>query len=571
MNYRDLYELMASRPRAARKPARLPYDQNAPVTRPVEVLAPTTGTVGELVTRAMPLTGEAWAAHDVRDEAKKGNYGAAAVAAALGLLPFGGTIAGLRQAGKAFPMSLGKGDFLTRTQGSLPHSVNMQGFHWSPEANLGQTDPSRYGIGIKGAEAGRLAGQPDIRSRTYFYDNDVSREAGLGPNQYRGTLTDVYPESDPLGFRAAARKKFPQEADLQANELERLIKGSGYKGYENRGMVSYFDPVSVAPHVQGTAIPEPVAPSFGMTDTTEVMQGNRTGHMQLPGPMPQRNFGEEFEAYQNRLMKTLESQNRKLYSAVDPNGRGAVTQGYYRTPSGNVENNPTYAHSLPYSEEAERAVGAISPLNALIYGQNAYGYSGLRPGSSGGAGLRTSIAGATPSQKNAAVAALEDRGILATPTESGMTVGGFSPMPEEAIIDATTQAYREAGIPRATAMAGEHRSGYGELPWGEQGAGTATQAALAPMLQLPPNVVQTLDRTGQFQEAGRLLNAADSGFSGRFDVPVREDLMSLREILRQGGLKGLLTHVQEHGYKGLPAVLPIGIGLDREEERRLSW
>lgn len=484
----------------------------------------------------------------------------------------GGSSLAALKAGRPFPLKLGEGDFLKRSKGSLPESVNMQGFHWSPEANLTFTDPMKYGRGIKGAEAGRLEGQADIRPRSFFYDNDVMREAGLGANQYRATLKDVYPEGDPLGFRALAAKKFPQDEAMAANALERMIKDKGYKGYENRGMVSYFEPVGVAPHKQGTAIPEPKAPAYAITDTTEVMQGNRTGHMQAPGPMPIKNYGEAFEGYQDDLMKILEGRNKRLYSAIDPAGEGAVTTGYYKTPAGGVETNPVYAHSLPYSEANEQMVGAISPLNALLYGQNAYGFSGVAPRAAGsGAGLRTSIAGATPDQKAKASAILEGRGILAAPNELGLTTMGFDPMDEGKLVAETTKAFRESGIPRAESILGEGRSGFQELPWGAEGAGTATEAALRPLLQLPDSAVQNLDRTGQFQEASRLLNAADSRFSDRYGIPARQDLLTLRDIVRNGGLSGLLTRVKTQGYAGLPAVGAGGIALDEDERKRWSW
>lgn len=471
------------------------------------------------------------------------------------------------KAGRSFPLKLGEGDFLKRSKGSLPESVNMQGFHWSPEANLAFTDPMKYGRGIKGAEAGRLEGQADIRPRSFFYDNDVMREGGLGANQYRATLKDVYPEGDPLGFRAKAGQKFPQDPALAANELERLVKGGGYKGYENRGMVSYFEPVGVAPHKQGTAIPEPKAPGYAITDTTEVMQGNQTGHMQVPGPMPSRNFGEAFDEYQGKLMSILEGQNKRLYR----DGEGAVTAGYYRTPSGNVEMNPAYAHSLPYSAENEQMVGAVSPLNALLYAQNAYGFSGVAPGASSRAGLRSSIAGATPEQRANASALLESRGILSAPNELGLTTMGFDPMDEAKLVEETTKAFKESGIPRAESILGEGRSGFRELPWGAEGSGQATKVALEPMLGLPQDAVNTLDRTGQFQEAARLLNAADSGFANRFGIPARQDMTTLRDIVRNGGLSGLLNRVKTQGYSGLPAVGAGGIALDEEDRKRFSW
>ena len=160
---------------------------------------------------------------------------------------------------------------------------------------------------------------------------------------------------------------------------------------------------------------------------------------------------------------------------------------------------------------------------------------------------------------------------IAAPNELGLTTMGFDPMDEGKLVAETTKAFRESGIPRAESILGEGRSGFQELPWGAEGAGTATEAALRPLLQLPDSAVQNLDRTGQFQEASRLLNAADSRFSDRYGIPARQDLLTLRDIVRTGGLSGLLNRVKTQGYAGLPAVGAGGIALDEDERKRWSW
>jgi len=68
------------------------------------LLAPTTGTLTEGLTRALPLTGEAWTANDAGNEAKQGNYEQAALIGAMGLLPMGGLMAAsLRNGAKSVP------------------------------------------------------------------------------------------------------------------------------------------------------------------------------------------------------------------------------------------------------------------------------------------------------------------------------------------------------------------------------------------------------------------------------------------------------------------------------------
>ena len=72
------------------------------------LLAPTTGTFTEGLTRALPLTGEAWTANDAGNAAKAGNYGQAAAMGLLGLLPMGGMMAAGLKAGVKVPSRMGQ-------------------------------------------------------------------------------------------------------------------------------------------------------------------------------------------------------------------------------------------------------------------------------------------------------------------------------------------------------------------------------------------------------------------------------------------------------------------------------
>ncbi|MEY3670180.1 MAG: hypothetical protein RL258_1576, partial [Pseudomonadota bacterium] len=137
--------------------------------------------------------------------------------------------------------------------------------HFSYDPNMKMTDPSRYGTGIKGAEAGRLAGAPDIRPRTYFYTGENPRpETGLGPFRY-GTQADLYNiEEDPLSFRALASESLRSPFTSKANPgmvdpmeattaAERLVKEYGYPGYMNPefGAATVFQPLEVQRYARG--------------------------------------------------------------------------------------------------------------------------------------------------------------------------------------------------------------------------------------------------------------------------------------------------------------------------------
>lgn len=134
--------------------------------------------------------------------------------------------------------------------------------HYSQSATLTQTDPSRYGTGIKGEEAARLRQAPDIRERTYFYTGRpgaVRPEAGLGSNVYTaqgenlynmardpaklGVLADVVNTTSPMS------RVNPGSVDAlqRANDFERLMQAYGYSGYfsPEAKVATVFEPMNV--------------------------------------------------------------------------------------------------------------------------------------------------------------------------------------------------------------------------------------------------------------------------------------------------------------------------------------
>ena len=121
--------------------------------------------------------------------------------------------------------------------------------HFSNDPNLQMLDPTRYGTGIKGAEAERLRDYAGgVKDRSYVYLGEpgtVSPESGLGVNRYRGESQNLYDiTKDPLLFRALARElnRTPYTAKVnagitsplqEANDYERLVKEYGYEGMIN--------------------------------------------------------------------------------------------------------------------------------------------------------------------------------------------------------------------------------------------------------------------------------------------------------------------------------------------------
>jgi hypothetical protein len=109
------------------------------------------------------------------------------------------------------------------------------GYHYSNLPDLTQTDVTKYGTGIKGAEADRLNLADALRNRTYFYTNPADREAGLGPNQYSAEMTKLYDlTADPDRLKQTARN-FNQyqgiiDKNAATNAYERMSNQAGYEG-----------------------------------------------------------------------------------------------------------------------------------------------------------------------------------------------------------------------------------------------------------------------------------------------------------------------------------------------------
>jgi len=149
----------------------------------------------------------------------------------------------------------------------LEHARSLPFVHFSNAPSISQLDPRMYGKGIKGAEADRLKEALDIKPRSYFYVDKpgVKPEQGLGPHKYQGTAEGIYPlHEDPLGLSAIAKQKSLDpylmsqgisqvDEKQQLNELERLIKQAGYKGYANDDVGLLFYPTPVKKAVEGKA------------------------------------------------------------------------------------------------------------------------------------------------------------------------------------------------------------------------------------------------------------------------------------------------------------------------------
>ena len=166
------------------------------------------------------------------------------------------------------PPEMNKGDYA----GGMPaylrglvkpkHGTSAELTHFSNDPNLTETDPTRYGTGIKGAEAERLGYPGAVRDRSYFYSSNPERgEQGLGAHKYRAQANELYDVgADPERLHELAKQhnttpftaKYNQGVHDPVgafNDMERLAKEYGYSGVLNKNtqmpMAAVFSPLSV--------------------------------------------------------------------------------------------------------------------------------------------------------------------------------------------------------------------------------------------------------------------------------------------------------------------------------------
>jgi len=201
-------------------------------------------------------------------EAKRRGDDASAAEIAQAIRDLGNDWQYAKQASVALPPEFTRLDFaggmpeyLRTTQNVPLETAPEQLTHFSRQAGLLGLDPTKYGTGIKGAEAARLAQTRNpVIDRTYFYRGEpgsVTPEAGLGTNVYTTALPNLYDiTADPLNLRGLANirnmtswaAKYGQGRQDQAQmltDLERLTKEYGYGGLLDPTKAVIWNPTQV--------------------------------------------------------------------------------------------------------------------------------------------------------------------------------------------------------------------------------------------------------------------------------------------------------------------------------------
>jgi len=109
-------------------------------------------------------------------------------------------------------------------------AVSFQGSHYG-KAKVEALNGAKYGQGLRGAEAKRLAQSDDdrIKRRVYFY---IPRSNNTMPNREAGVGGYVYTQKlDNILAPGATMARLSREAGGDSNKFESLIVDNGYDGY----------------------------------------------------------------------------------------------------------------------------------------------------------------------------------------------------------------------------------------------------------------------------------------------------------------------------------------------------
>jgi len=112
-----------------------------------------------------------------------------------------------------------------------PEAVSTVGVHYGKEPNLTVLNGNRYGTGIKGAEATRLAQSrdPRIKNRVYFY---LTEEGAPLPPAEGGLGNDVYTQKfDNMLSQGDEMQRMYNEVGKDLNKFESAVVDAGYDGY----------------------------------------------------------------------------------------------------------------------------------------------------------------------------------------------------------------------------------------------------------------------------------------------------------------------------------------------------
>jgi hypothetical protein len=171
----------------------------------------------------------------------------------------------------------------------------LTAYHWSPEKNLTEISPEKFGANRISPESRRLKAFPDQAKPVTFLGTSKYNEPLVqkGRTKYVADLNpaDYYDlETDPKGLMEQATRNAAKDgfygSDATSSYLDSLVKSKGYSGHiDANGVIRSFEPVKVRPYeAPQEKRPEPPQPVYidrksGLHEVVTGPASDRTGHL----------------------------------------------------------------------------------------------------------------------------------------------------------------------------------------------------------------------------------------------------------------------------------------------------
>jgi hypothetical protein len=373
LNLRDMDELRRKRLEARVRAA----NAAGPTPSGVDFMgtfAPTTRTWGEAGSRMLPLSGEAWTMDDARRAFNEGNYGEAALNAALGLVPLGGTMAAVKNVGKKSLASVVKETGGLKPPG-LPESIDR----------IVATPIQGRGNALKTTEEGKR-----VYDSTGAIGSITPQRLGTMRKDYLSHMEAGAPGRDWYDQSSAAINRWTgggmEDADKMANALavtsSRTPVGPNLM-YANKGWNQYLtgDPVRTGgfPNVMGPQIDEaftnPAASASGLK------RSPFSAGLSVDWRGPEFANRATHDIHDMRAWGITDPNTGELWSKGVPNAahRFLDEQADYVTSKANRENLAGFSDWTPYKSQAAAWISQKAKKEGKAIGDTAHDYSYFAP------------------------------------------------------------------------------------------------------------------------------------------------------------------------------------------------
>jgi len=331
-------------------------------------------------------------------------------------------------------------------------------------------------------------------------------------------------------------------------------------------------------------------PRYMANDTFEFVTGENTGHLAGLNRADEATRTAYTDAMGEAYLRTPTGAMRDpIYDSFQMYQREALpTRGTYINSAGELETNPGFTArpliSLRPSDlgttasgkpkrggpemlpEDTRAIRYAAALRGLTTGQEATGFNKFTPVNSSMRGFEKTGARYTASNADdleTARRAFEDQGLDVIQVGDGLHVVQFPPdvgPPTPGTVIQKRVKTASKNLPGET-VAGRAETGLEVIPWtSQQGTGETTRAVLERLVDNPDYAVKDATKridAGRFRKTMKPMNEIDRALAAEKNMPIREDLIKLREMLSEVGLEGVIDYVKKTGGVALPAIAAV--------------